>query len=250
MRASLDDSLRPDDVYATMHWTDQFTSSGPIDRLVHAAPDPISGQPDLKGTPARISATPELWRGQMFRLTPGRPDFGDTVWWSKAQLDEGTVFELAGWSALGALIHSEDDLRQLLGIASGTELVSFSSPRNATFRFAAFAGNRLMAFAFFGPGRTLLVETETARVLLGKEVTTVQRLSLLSGIACEGVGPASRTVCSCYSVTEAQIRQTIAAKGLVTAAQIGHHLKAGTNCGSCVPELKNLLAEMSPAEVS
>ena len=33
----------------------------------------------------------------------------------------------------------------------------------------------------------------------------------------------------------------IQAEGLTTAAQIGTRLKAGTNCGSCIPELKKLL---------
>jgi assimilatory nitrate reductase catalytic subunit len=31
--------------------------------------------------------------------------------------------------------------------------------------------------------------------------------------------------------------------GCVTATDIGAHLMAGTNCGSCVPELKELLAQ-------
>jgi len=31
--------------------------------------------------------------------------------------------------------------------------------------------------------------------------------------------------------------------GCATAADIGVHLKAGTNCGSCVPELKALLQQ-------
>ena len=43
-----------------MHWTDQFASSGPIDRLVHAITDPVSGQPDLKGTPVRVAAIAEI----------------------------------------------------------------------------------------------------------------------------------------------------------------------------------------------
>ncbi|HEX4635253.1 MAG TPA: (2Fe-2S)-binding protein [Rhizomicrobium sp.] len=33
----------------------------------------------------------------------------------------------------------------------------------------------------------------------------------------------------------------IQADGLTTAAGIGALLKAGTNCGSCIPELKKLL---------
>src|SRR5262249_27005733 len=56
MRISLDEGVRPGDVFAPMHWTDQFTSSGPIDRLVHAVTDPVSGQPDLKGSKVRVAA--------------------------------------------------------------------------------------------------------------------------------------------------------------------------------------------------
>ncbi len=244
MRATIDDALRPEGLFAAMHWTDQFTSCGPADKLVHAAPDPVSGQPDLKGTPARISAMPELWRGKVFRLAPGRPALGDNVWWSKAQLDAGFAFELAGWGVLGDVIRSEDTLRKLMGVSSEVELVSFSFPRGSIFRFAAMAGDKLVASAYFGPGRTPLSGADLAQALLGKELSQTQRLSLLAGV--DGVAPASRTICSCFGVTEAEIRTAIAEKGLTTAAQIGHHLQAGTNCGSCIPELKKLLAE--PAE--
>ena len=41
---------------------------------------------------------------------------------------------------------------------------------------------------------------------------------------------------------EAAILEAIQS-GCVTAADIGARLKAGTNCGSCVPELKALLAQ-------
>jgi len=34
---------------------------------------------------------------------------------------------------------------------------------------------------------------------------------------------------------------------LVTVEQIGKALRAGTNCGSCIPELKGLLAQSSPS---
>jgi assimilatory nitrate reductase catalytic subunit len=55
-----------------------------------------------------------------------------------------------------------------------------------------------------------------------------------------------RTVCSCFSVSEARIRAAIRKDGLTTPAGIGALLKAGTNCGSCIPELKKLLALEAP----
>ena len=41
---------RRGEVFAAMHWTDAFSSAGPIGRLVQAATDPVSGQPELKLT--------------------------------------------------------------------------------------------------------------------------------------------------------------------------------------------------------
>jgi assimilatory nitrate reductase catalytic subunit len=49
-------------------------------------------------------------------------------------------------------------------------------------------------------------------------------------------------VCACFGVGRNSISEAIA-QGAVTAAEIGTRLKAGTNCGSCIPELKRLIAQ-------
>jgi assimilatory nitrate reductase catalytic subunit len=47
-------------------------------------------------------------------------------------------------------------------------------------------------------------------------------------------------VCVCFNVGAKTIKQAIKAKGLSTPQEVGHCLKAGTNCGSCLPEIKGL----------
>jgi assimilatory nitrate reductase catalytic subunit len=249
MRVALDETLRPGALYAAMHWTDQYTSSGPIGKLVHAAPDPYSGQPDLKGTPARLSPMPETWRGQLFRCCEGVPPWNGKTWWSKAQMEHGFAFDIAGWSALAETISSEQALRGLLGISDGDELVQLSFPRGSVYRFAAFDGDRLLACAFFGPAGAELPEAEFARDMLGKSLSALERLSLLSGTSGGTPARRSRTICSCFAVSEADIRLAIAEHGHVTVGDIGGHLRAGTNCGSCIPELKKLLADRKLAQV-
>jgi assimilatory nitrate reductase catalytic subunit len=249
MRAAIDDSLQPGAIYAAMHWTDQYTSSGPIDKLVHAACDPWSGQPDLKGTPARLSSIPETWRGQLFRLCEVLPEWSGSTWWSRAPLDRGFAFEMAGWSALAETISSEQTLRALLGIGDRDELVQYSFPRSSVYRFAAFEGDRLLACALFGPAGAQLREAEFARDLVGKTLSPTERLALLAGTSGTGKAPPSRTICACFAVSEAAIRDAIAEHGHVSLGDIGSHLRAGTNCGSCIPELKKLLAERTPAQV-
>ena len=68
-----------------------------------------------------------------------------------------------------------------------------------------------------------------------------QRRMLLSGKSADGLASAGPIVCACFGVGRATICDAIAA-GARTAAEIGAKLKAGTNCGSCIPELKRLIA--------
>ncbi|MEU5846749.1 nitrite reductase large subunit NirB [Saccharopolyspora shandongensis] len=58
-----------------------------------------------------------------------------------------------------------------------------------------------------------------------------------------GALPADATVCSCNNVSKEDITAAITGQGLTDVPGIKACTKAGTSCGSCVPMLKNLLAE-------
>ena len=241
MRVTLDEGVRPGDIFAPMHWSDQFTSSGPIGRLVHAVTDPVSGQPDLKGTKVSVSAISESWRGHLLRLSGGDPELSDALWWSKAPIANGFAFELAGWNALQREVHSETVLRRLLRISAESELVSYSDPRKAMFRYAGISHGKLEACVFFGPPGADFAGAEQAKAMLGHEISVLERMALLAGMGAGGTRATGKIVCSCFSVSQNDILTAIQADGLTSAAQIGARLKAGTNCGSCIPELKKLL---------
>jgi assimilatory nitrate reductase catalytic subunit len=246
IRASLDTSLRPGEAFLPMHWTDQFSSSGPVGTLVHAQTDPVSGQPDLKGTRVTVAAIPEAWRGVLLRLDSAEPAIGGDVWWAKSPLANGFSFQLAGWRPLAQEIDSEPVLRRLLGISADAELISYSDVRQGTFRYAGIAQGRLTGCAYFAAPGAALPDSDQARAFLGREITAMQRIALLAGATESGARENSKTVCSCFSVSEARIRAAIRKDGLTTPAAIGALLKAGTNCGSCIPELKKLLALEAP----
>ncbi len=75
-----------------------------------------------------------------------------------------------------------------------------------------------------------------------------QRRMLLSGKSTDGLASAGPIVCACFGVGRTTICDAIAA-GARSAAEIGAQLKAGTNCGSCIPELKRLIAQTDVADV-
>ena len=83
-------------------------------------------------------------------------------------------------------------------------------------------------------------------LLSKRRIDDNDRRGLLAGrpiIAASDTGP---LVCSCFRVGSTAITQAIKCHGLKTAAQVGEHTKAGTNCGSCLPEIGALIAACSP----
>jgi assimilatory nitrate reductase catalytic subunit len=56
-------------------------------------------------------------------------------------------------------------------------------------------------------------------------------------------------VCACFGVGLAAIQGLIATGSATTVEAVGLHLKAGTNCGSCQPEIKKLITAMNGGKV-
>jgi assimilatory nitrate reductase catalytic subunit len=77
------------------------------------------------------------------------------------------------------------------------------------------------------------------------ELERIARLAPLTGLARL---PQGRAVCSCLNVSESDIRRAIAAGQ--TLAGLQATLRCGTQCGSCVPELRRMLAEHLPTAIA
>ena len=60
LRAKPNPALRVGEIFAPMHWTDDFVGSGPVGKLVNGVCDPISGQPELKATAARLAPVADV----------------------------------------------------------------------------------------------------------------------------------------------------------------------------------------------
>jgi assimilatory nitrate reductase catalytic subunit len=68
------------------------------------------------------------------------------------------------------------------------------------------------------------------------------RNALLAGKPGAGLPDIGPIVCACFGVGENTIKEAISCGKAKSVDQIGKQLKAGTNCGSCIPELKTFLA--------
>jgi assimilatory nitrate reductase catalytic subunit len=243
--ARLSKDLRVGEVFAPMHWTDQFTSAGPVDRLVGAATDPVSGQPELKATPVRVSAVTPQWHGLLLRGSEQMPH--GPYYWGRVPLQWGHAVTLIGWEPLPSDRGTELWISALLDAQGAAELVIYADPRRGTFRYASMVGARLDACLFLARSKSSLPSRDAVAALLGTRLAPEMRIHVLAGGTAGTAADASgRTICACFGVGLHTLHRAITSRRLTTVAEIGALLRAGTNCGSCIAELKAIL---SSAEV-
>ncbi len=235
------EGLRAGEVFASMHWTDQFTSAGPIGRLVGAATDPVSGQPELKASPVRLTAVAPQWQGLLLSGSAQVPQ--GSYYWGRVPLERGHAFTLTGWEPLPSGRGTEFWIAALLGASTAAELVIYADPARATYRYASIVGRKLEACLFIARTGAALPPREAVAALLGTRIEPEARAFVLSGIsggaAAQTVG--GPTICSCFGVGLHTLHAAIVSRRLTSTAEIGAALRAGTNCGSCIPELNVIL---------
>jgi assimilatory nitrate reductase catalytic subunit len=88
-------------------------------------------------------------------------------------------------------------------------------------------------------GAEILLRLELASST-GPDAGTLAALEELFGSPADtSLSTSERAVCACFKVGESQIRSAVAAGATLPTLQ--EELKCGTNCGSCVPELRRLI---------
>jgi assimilatory nitrate reductase catalytic subunit len=221
-------------LFAPIHWSQETASSARVGALVAPFTDPFSGQPESKATPASIVPYEYVFRG--FVLSRAPLALPDHAWWTRVAVAGGFGYlfadngDLAGWQSW---------LQQ----SSGADLAEYRDFAGGIYRAASFAESRIETCLFVGPARDAGDWNVVKSLFAADALDDDARRMLLSGKSADGLANAGPVVCACFGVGRTTILAAIAA-GAGTAAEIGVRLKAGTNCGSCIPEMKRLIAQV------
>ncbi|GAC1628846.1 MAG: nitrate reductase [Nevskia sp.] len=245
-RARVTGDVTPGALFVPIHWNDAFASAGRVGALVNPVVDPVSGEPEFKHTPARVRAWPARWQG--FLLTRATPDLAGIDWWARASGEQHGRYELAGlelpqdWPAFA---------RRLLDDSKDGDWLEFEDSSRGSYRVALVRKGRLEACLFVSSAPLPLLPSQDwlAALFAKPQLDVRERAALLAGRRAGGAD-AGPQVCACYGVCRNAIVKAIRDSRLSTPQQIGRQLKAGTNCGSCLPELRALLAEVNSAATS
>ena len=238
-RVKLTDNVTPGSVFVPMHWNQQYAKSGRMGALVNPVVDPISKQPENKHTPVSVQAFPAKWYG--FIIVTGSIAMDPRIdYWVKIPAEGCVRYELAGINQADICLESLQ--AWLAGPDSDTgDWLSYQDAKQGDYRLALIVKGRLQAVAFISRTQqnddkvwlqSLFTQTELSRAL---------RLSLLSGRAPSNQADSGPVICACFNVGQASICQAIQQQQLSDYQQVGKATRAGTNCGSCIPEIKALL---------
>ena len=240
-RVKFDQGQRRGSLFAPIHWTAQYASHGRVDALVQPVADPLSGQPESKHTPVKISPYKAAWHG--FILTRQPIETQGLDYWIKVKGKRFYRYEIASEKA----IENHSLFMQSLGLAAG-EQVEYLDVAGQRHRLATINNNQLQSAVFLAPSTELPPRSWLGSLFSEQDLDNRTRLHLLAGQQ-SGAKDEGKMICSCFGVGMNTIIEAIVEQKLVTVDAIGQALKAGTNCGSCVPEIQAILAtELSAPE--
>jgi assimilatory nitrate reductase catalytic subunit len=263
VRAS--EQVAPSQVFIAMHWGEEHVSGrsamgvplAGVNALTTPAFCPRSKQPELKHAAVKVLKAELPWRLLGLAWLPGDKalavreqlqalmrefDFASCVPFGRER--SGVAFRAAAQEPVPPELVAR--IEALLGL-DAPAVLHYADKRRGQRRSMRLVpqgdDKRLEAFLLAGD----ISAEPWIRTLLQDELPAQAygRLLLVPGAkAPVAVASRGRQVCSCFNVSESEIEGVLSAiDGNADARlqQLQTRLKCGTNCGSCVPELKGII---------
>lgn len=237
----VDENLTRGQLFAPMHWSDNNSSHGRINRLVTAETDPVSGQPALKSAAVqleKLSVHSWVEVNTSISLVDALRGNTDVYFWSMAKDDSCFVYHIAikTGSVMSWLL---DILREMTG---STNEVVFEDSLTGTLRGQGYEEG--VPVWLVKTTDRLSEGRSTGLPVANGEEAGWQNLSVFS----VPPGANSPRVCTCFEVSEHAISEAVLS-GIDTVEALGKALKCGTNCGSCIPEINRLITRLADDKI-
>ncbi|MDO6589273.1 nitrate reductase [Loktanella sp. D2R18] len=230
-RALISSNVAPGNLFAPLHWTRQQSASGVVNSAVATRIDPVSGQPATKSSRVDAGKCHVAWYGfavSAAAMEPSRP------YHAIARTSTGWQTEVAGMKIPGDW---ELEARNITATQRGDAAVMHDAATGDV-RVAIIDNNKVTAL-FFASTTPVVVARQHAAGLIGSDVAG---LAALAGRVAADMPDPGATVCACFNVGVNTLRDAIG-QGATTVTALGNATCAGTNCGSCKPELATLIAQ-------
>lgn len=234
-RLKVSGEQRPGTIFVPIHWNDQFSADARVGALIAPFTDPYSGQPEFKFTPVEVEPITMQWHGVLFTRQAIRPP---AAYWTAIRREQYWQYELAGTESLEVIYDSITELLDNPAVSNPDTLFFHDSGSGAR-RLACLNQQQLQSCLLLSPHNDLPDRSWINQLFNQEKIDSADRLSILSGIPPRKVD-LGNIICSCFNVGEQKIKKCLK-DGAKTTDDIGKMCEAGTNCGSCLPEMQKLI---------
>ncbi len=234
LRVAVSEGQQPGSLFVPIHWSGETASSARVGALVSGHADPFSGQPEAKATPAAIAPAAFALRGFARVRRPIALPRG--TWWTRVAVANGIEYRFA--TNEGPLSWHDHAQHLFGGEARLSEQID---GRNSVYGVVAFIDGEFEACLAVGPPERAPSWPSLAG-LIAAGPPAEEGCVTLPVLPDAALLNSSPVVCACFGVTVAAVRDLLAASTASSVAEIGRALGAGTNCRSCLPELKRMLS--------
>jgi assimilatory nitrate reductase catalytic subunit len=257
-RVAGSDEMRSGQTFLPMHWGSQFMNSGGANVLTISAFDPTSKQPELKHAAVQVEKLDLPWQLVVMRSASRADDKGAVSQGAAAELMARIQPLLCEFTYATAGMFGRDAPAVILRAAHNVPVgESLIAEIDRLFEFDEACSLTYNDVRRGISKRVMVEEGQVTGVRLTGETAARDWLKdiMAQGVSADSVRPwvlapvsappagsgnRGRVICNCVDVSEQQIRAEIVQGANLVALQT--KLKCGIECGSCLPELKRLIA--------
>ena len=244
----IDRDIREGVAFLPMHWGKMTAKSGCANTLIQSVTDPVSQEPEFKHSAVQVEVFKPAWRGKIFiageKQALGRTIIQDYTYGVVAcSGDKHAVTEIALASTKplkGEAYNHWDKIDTLIEQGEHLKTLTYADSEHAINYKAWIDEGHLVAVRLIGGN---LHEADSLRALMleDKEVSDLlPHLLTPAGILGVKEDAKGDIICACKSVGIVELQKEIQ-EGAKTLDKLKSCTKAGIICGSCIPEMKQLL---------
>ncbi|GAA5217734.1 molybdopterin-dependent oxidoreductase [Corallincola platygyrae] len=236
VRVQVTDRVREDELFMPIHWTGVTSARARVGALVSPDVDALSGQPEFKYTPVSV----QPWYRQseaLFITAETDTQISESEYWVNQRVGQGLLYRMASLQSSETIASL---LEARLSCISADQKLSFIDSATGSYRLALLKEGKLLACYIVGK-RLDRDDFDWVSTLLEKPLGSEAMRSIMSGKA-QGSLAAGRIVCACKQVGYKTLCNAVKG-GAKDLDSLKSCTSAGTGCGSCVPELKEIIDE-------
>ncbi|ELB2886981.1 molybdopterin-dependent oxidoreductase [Vibrio parahaemolyticus] len=223
-KVAIDDGLGFQELFMSMHWAGRYGGESSVNAIVNSAKDPISGQPAFKSSYVEVQDAAVKTYGMFIGTQFDSGKFLYSAFQAESNLG---IWRFAHDKRpkKQSFCRTEKSRRIAIDIAQGWLAVDYDLVGDV----------RIIRSVLVVSSEPIQTDYTNFTGLIGKPMELSQLLTITQSQS------SAKLVCSCFRVTDKQIHDAMEKQDCTSVTQLQNKLKCGTNCGSCVSQIKQMV---------